>query len=302
MKPSPVLPVLPSDLERTILEICALALPVSIPKLMLVARRVKLWLEPLLYRTIVIFAPTIRAYPRCSRETIEELMRTRAHFLHSSVRNLMIGNWDPNAETAKRILSACRRVENLYLLLDETCYSALPELGARSLKRLHFNMGDLFGPSLNSAPPFIHPIFSQITHLELFHPSQNPDWSGLALLPCLTHLAFDGLGPLASYLQILQTRASLRMLIVLLSSPSQLGADFGGHTALISDPRFVVMTLQLYFADWQIGIQTKVDFWMYAADFIAQRWSGEVNRLQNFLSEDPSVDYTKYVRESDAWY
>ncbi|KAJ7913071.1 hypothetical protein B0H13DRAFT_1874237 [Mycena leptocephala] len=124
----------------------------------------------------------------------------------------------------------------------------------------------------------------------LLHPSQNPDWSGLALLPCLTHLAFDGLGPLAPYLQILQTCASLRMLIVLLSSPSQLGADFGGHTALISDPRFV------------IGIQTKVDFWMYTADFIAQRRSGEVNRLQYFLSEDPSVDYTKYVRESDAWY
>ncbi|KAJ7480449.1 hypothetical protein B0H11DRAFT_2223805 [Mycena galericulata] len=162
-------------------------------------------------------------------------------------------------------------------------------------------MEDLFDPSRDLARAFTHPVFSQITHLELFHPAQNPDWSGLALLPCLTHLAFDGLGPLPQYLQILQKCTSLHMLVVLLSSPSQLGADFEAHTALISDPRFVVMTLMCYFADWQVAIHTELDFWMHAADFIAQRCSGEVDRLQYFLSEDPSVDYTKYMREGDTW-
>ncbi|KAJ7629850.1 hypothetical protein B0H17DRAFT_1091096 [Mycena rosella] len=49
-------PALPPELERQIFEICALFRPVSIPKLMLVAWRVKQWIEPILYRTVVIGA------------------------------------------------------------------------------------------------------------------------------------------------------------------------------------------------------------------------------------------------------
>ncbi|KAJ7887662.1 hypothetical protein B0H14DRAFT_3430691 [Mycena olivaceomarginata] len=43
-------PMLPAELEREVFEICSLSRPVSIPTLMLIAKRVKEWIEPLLYR------------------------------------------------------------------------------------------------------------------------------------------------------------------------------------------------------------------------------------------------------------
>ncbi|KAJ6505111.1 hypothetical protein C8R45DRAFT_544408 [Mycena sanguinolenta] len=47
-------PTLPPELERRIFEIAALACPVRIPTLMLVARRVKFLVEPLLYRVVFL--------------------------------------------------------------------------------------------------------------------------------------------------------------------------------------------------------------------------------------------------------
>ncbi|KAJ7121829.1 hypothetical protein C8R43DRAFT_1136349 [Mycena crocata] len=52
------LPVLPVELEREIFEIAAHSRPRSVPTLVLVASRVKVWVEPFLYRTIFLDAYT----------------------------------------------------------------------------------------------------------------------------------------------------------------------------------------------------------------------------------------------------
>ncbi|KAJ7826702.1 hypothetical protein B0H14DRAFT_2816723 [Mycena olivaceomarginata] len=56
-------PMLPLELEREIFEIYALSWPKLIPKLMLVAKCVKEWVEPLLYRIISIDVFPIAGLP-----------------------------------------------------------------------------------------------------------------------------------------------------------------------------------------------------------------------------------------------
>ncbi|KAJ6550049.1 hypothetical protein B0H19DRAFT_1160293 [Mycena capillaripes] len=46
--------ILPPELERLIFEIAALESPKSMPALILVARRVQIWIEPLLYGVLAL--------------------------------------------------------------------------------------------------------------------------------------------------------------------------------------------------------------------------------------------------------
>ncbi|KAJ7887124.1 hypothetical protein B0H14DRAFT_2696630 [Mycena olivaceomarginata] len=59
-------PKLPPELECTIFEIAALARPKMIPSLILVAHRVKHWVEPLLYRVIMVVPRTRPSSSTCS--------------------------------------------------------------------------------------------------------------------------------------------------------------------------------------------------------------------------------------------
>ncbi|KAJ7461189.1 hypothetical protein FB451DRAFT_1405047 [Mycena latifolia] len=89
------LPALPLDLERHIFEITALSRPVLIPRLMLVAWRVKEWAEPLLYRTITTSdASRIvhdENYPLLtSAAMLLALEKKPATFFRDAVRNLYL--------------------------------------------------------------------------------------------------------------------------------------------------------------------------------------------------------------------
>ncbi|CAK5266550.1 unnamed protein product, partial [Mycena citricolor] len=64
---------LPEDVERYIFEIGAFSNPRSISTYMLVARRVKIWLEPLLYRTLVTGSEAIPAIPAVPLQRILDL-------------------------------------------------------------------------------------------------------------------------------------------------------------------------------------------------------------------------------------
>ncbi|KAF7377257.1 hypothetical protein MSAN_00146000 [Mycena sanguinolenta] len=104
---SPV--TLPADLERTIFEITAFAAPECIPRLVLVAWRVKIWLEPILYRTLVIEGKRHNLIP-----FLDTLASKPAAFFADSTRHLFMDDFDPSAMRA--ILSACSQVENLWVI------------------------------------------------------------------------------------------------------------------------------------------------------------------------------------------
>ncbi|KAJ7087461.1 hypothetical protein C8R44DRAFT_820131 [Mycena epipterygia] len=284
---SPV-PVLPPELERLIFEICASSRPVLIPKLMLVSWRVKDWVERLLYRTIAISrTPPIQGYPIFTTDIVLSAIRSTskpADFFRDSVRNLLL-HAVPE-DTMKEILSKCTRVENLWAsgvgraarLLDLSSTVSLP------LKQLYMNFSPLL-PAIQAR----HPLFAQITHVELMSlpiPDDITMWcSTLSLLPRLTHLSFNDEDFIPMCLPFLQNCKLLAVLVSLDGKPP--APEY--EDALARDPRFVVMCSSWFFKDWQMGVHVGRDYWSRAEDFIAKRRSGEIDARQYEMVEDETV-------------
>jgi len=287
-------PVLPIELEREIFEIAARSYPQSIPKLMLVAWRVRTWVEPLLYRTI-IFSPSrgdhydaklVKGDPLHSRDTLFLILKSKPP---SFFRHVPLNLFLPIRELddATLILSHCLGIENLWL---NAPFKVLPHLfplvADLPLKRFHSHLGPLFGSAAQI--DFSHQFFAQITHLGLYDYAvggrvDHEVWSKLSLIPHLTHLSFDPIF-VGVCLTLLRTCPSLRVLVAI-----GLGSDIDHHPdrdALANDPRFVVMNSKWVARDWQIGTRTGGDHWSRAEDFIVKRKSGEVDIRQYRLLVD----------------
>ncbi|KAJ7434913.1 hypothetical protein B0H11DRAFT_1887544 [Mycena galericulata] len=267
-----LVPVLPPELERQIFEICALSRPTLIPKFMLIAWRVKEWVEPLLYHTIVLIndEPPIDGYPHFIIEIMLSAIHSKpAAFFRDSVRNLFLYL----VPEEKEILSICTRVENLWIAPVQKRPSDLSILEPSTLKHLYTNALYLF----LDAPAV---LFGQLTHLELTGPSgHDVDGlrSSLPRLPQLTHLCFynDGFTPI--FLPVLQHCPFLTVLISLDGSTLKASEN---ERILAKDDRFVAMqTSSPWFVDWQVGVASGIDYWHRAERFIAKRRSGEIDPL-----------------------
>jgi hypothetical protein len=145
------------------------------------------------------------------------------------------------------------------------------------LKRFYGALGPLFG----SLPrvDLTHQFFGQITHLGLCdYPCEIVDsefWSGLPLIPNLTHFSLDSAW-LDAFPAVLRTCPSLRVLVGI-GLPMYEGPPPGLGT-LPNDPRFVMMDLDSEDSDWQIGTRTGNDYWARAENFIAKRKAGIIDR------------------------
>ncbi|KAJ6453182.1 hypothetical protein C8R45DRAFT_1193259 [Mycena sanguinolenta] len=271
MAPIAVSPALPPELERAIFEIVALSWPRLIPKLtVLVAWRVKSWVEPLLYRTIIV-----GSYPSYDNPL-------KRHFRFPLPRHLHLAH-GVESEAAV-ILSACSAVENLWLAAWTPIVVSETDL---SLKRLHASLKGIFG---SSPIDFSHHRLSSITHLEIFD-VVAPDsfdmgvWSALAYLPNLIHLAFNSEEYLSLCLALLPAWELLHVLVILFSE--NIGAedllDEYHVTELVEDPRFVVMTVAEYIEDWAVGAHIGWNYFARAERHVARRRSGEVNCASSAL-------------------
>ncbi|KAF8161930.1 hypothetical protein K438DRAFT_1776210 [Mycena galopus ATCC 62051] len=113
-------PFLPIDLERHIFEICARSRPALIPKLMLVAWRVKEWVEPLLYHTITFLEYAARAidgYPIFTWRVLLCAIATKpTSFFARSVRNVCLLAHDGLEADLETLLSVCTGVKNLAIV------------------------------------------------------------------------------------------------------------------------------------------------------------------------------------------
>ncbi|KAJ7620405.1 hypothetical protein FB45DRAFT_930245 [Roridomyces roridus] len=281
-------PVLPPDLERLIFELAAYSRPRSMHKLMLVACRVKEWLEPIVYRVAIVTKEIdggyllVRGYPQAD---VARLLSSPTTPLHQSVRNLCL--MGSEREATAHILSACFRVQNIWGMGPEL--KQLLEFGSRlRLKRLHCELARLFNVALQT--DFGHPLFAHITHLELFDRPRTMDsfpWAGLISLPHLTHLAFNGVQCITICPDLLRRCPSLRvLLLVVLVDERPLTAP---PPDLLHDGRFVWMVCTEYIKDWHMGAFTGVDFWSRAEEFIEQRRTGEIDPLQYRIDKDASI-------------
>ncbi|KAJ7617910.1 hypothetical protein FB45DRAFT_932950 [Roridomyces roridus] len=284
-------PMLPLELERAIFEVAAYEEPLCVPRLMLVAWRVKKWVERYLYR-ILLFSDDppglhgIYAYPYNAPEPDDDILlythitSLPVDLLQSSVRHLCVGEYD---ELAQFLLSTCTSVEDFW----GSPSGQIDRLARLPLKRLHCSPLDVFGPK---PVDFSHSLFSHVTHLEIFERHMTvdlPSWSGLASIPHLTHLAFDEANFLSIAADLLRMCAFLHVMIY--TRPSETSPVPVVSEDLRQDSRFVVMLCDEYIKDWQMGALTGVDFWSRAEDFVGKRRTGQVDRLQYVIEEDASM-------------
>ncbi|KAJ7745746.1 hypothetical protein B0H16DRAFT_1558087 [Mycena metata] len=285
--------LLPPELEREIFEFAALSQPVTIPKLMLVAWHVKEWVEPLLYRTIVFDDP-IDGHPTFTIDILLSAIRSKpAFFFHNAVRhiNFQTGHHISPADSMV-IISVCSGVENIVGYHD-------PILGQSHLplKRLSTSLREILNP-LESSPlspaNFALPLFSRLTHLELrsdfLRASDADEWTGLATLPQLTHLAFNSYITFPVFKRILDTSSTLQILVLLTPYVPSWETEGGRDKedgSLLHDMRFVVMACGDPHRDWQMGARGGRDHWRRAEEFAASRQAGLVN--QWFIETDESI-------------
>ncbi|KAF7342160.1 hypothetical protein MVEN_01803800 [Mycena venus] len=275
-------PRLPVELERKIFELAAHSHSKSIPILFLVAHRVKLWLEPILY-SVVVFSDPLPGHVCFEPTHFTSAIQSQAISEH--VTNLFIPFDSKQAPDLDLdlILASCSAVQNLVLFPKQT--DLLPFLSSMPLRRLTIPLDDVFSPANID---FLHPLFSHITHLELMDgPLDNSRWeeySGLALLPNLTHLSFLVQRSLRIFQGALAACPALQVLVALywkfhVFDPAM------GLESLGQDTRFVCMPAPSFAQDWQIGARGGEDFWVRAEKFIAQRVSGQIDRGTFVLRE-----------------
>ncbi|KAF8151858.1 hypothetical protein K438DRAFT_1988151 [Mycena galopus ATCC 62051] len=285
----PSLPILPPELERAIFEIAAHLRPLWIPQFMLVAQRVKTWVEPLLYRTIALsgtwpeMAADLKEQPRFQCDTLLPIIQSNSFsFPGDSVRNLLLGFI--SSTDAEVVLSACRSVENLWIVMKRPG-DLFPLIGDLPLKHLYCHVEDLFGPE--RPIDFTHRVFTNITHLHIFDSlrtkggaDQKERWKKLCLIPHLTHLCFNrtGLVIMDVWLTLLRTCKSLRVLVVRDAKSHSilhtLIATYAEGPDLINDPRFMTMSCKFDVYDWRMGTLTGMDYWSQAeAGIVANYFS-----------------------------
>ncbi|KAF7366318.1 Tyrosinase central domain-containing protein [Mycena sanguinolenta] len=142
------------------------------------------------------------------------------------------------------------------------------------LRYLSTNLAYLF-PS--DGIDFMHPLFSRITHLQVWDDLDTArweEWSGLTTIPNLTHLAFLLTKSSSIFKNTLAACPGLKVIIFQYSSLGD-NPEFGVES-LAHDTRFVCLHARPFYVDWQIGARGGEDFWVRAEQFIARRNRGEI--------------------------
>ncbi|KAJ7204168.1 hypothetical protein GGX14DRAFT_647743 [Mycena pura] len=263
---------LPPELERNVFKLAALDRPLSIPKLIRVAWRVKQWVEPLLYRTLVIDDKPIHGIPCCDMDTFRRITETKSpDFLADAVRNVMVGSSDD--DHLQTIFSACPGIQNLYS--SGNPYAPRAALDILPLRHLYCALGTVFDSSAHVHDAGSRRIFAHLTHLQLFRGGPEPRdnelfVSTLAQIPNLSHLSmYPTLQPI--YSQILDACTHLRVLVVLTMQIWR-GEQYAG----LSDVRFVRMRPRRSAGvDWELGILTGNNFWARAEAIVARKIAGK---------------------------
>ncbi|KAJ7636629.1 hypothetical protein FB45DRAFT_448385 [Roridomyces roridus] len=256
-------PRLPMDIERETFEWTAIAHPSSIPTLLLVARRVRIWVEPYLYRAIKV-APW-PPYSIMERDVLNGTGKP-ASFYRDAVRHLYIQD-KPRAD----VLKICTRTRSI------TSFGRAPELmpvlPQMDLRRLSLSLRELF-----NGPPYLHPLFQTITHLDLHDiigedDEQDPVVRLLPALPALTHLCLcDQVPPVR---KILADCSHLQILVnPWLISDAALGRTLAANPP-IQDPRFMVTVYNDVNDEWEADVKGH-SIWEAAEEFVERKRRGEI--------------------------
>ncbi|KAJ7028128.1 hypothetical protein C8F04DRAFT_1266335 [Mycena alexandri] len=280
---------LPPDLERLIFETAARLHPTIIPKLVLVAWRVKNWLEPVLYRVLFVTSSQIlhpmhqfNGFHVFNVDILLIAIDTNPPgFLRRLVRSVLIEDTTRSKPfEIQTVLAACGDATSV--CMDFAPGPLLPEVAAmRSLCRLRISAGTLLATDSHIA----RPLFPHLTHLELLEaylPNNRSSWAldaddvyiKLPRFPNLTHVAFNTAPHNAVFAKTVHDDRRLRCIVFLVSRPVVLGAA----SPFLHDRRFICVQQDPDpRADWLRGADGGEDFWKRAEAFIEARHKGSID-------------------------
>ncbi|KAJ7127593.1 hypothetical protein C8R43DRAFT_1210837 [Mycena crocata] len=255
--------VLPVELEREIFELTARLHPQCMPVLLLVAQRVKIWYRYFFRKSV---------YRRSPGEISNMMRAKQASFFHERVRHICFARTSDPQDIAK-ILVVCTAAVNIAFFNAEVGASLPPVLAALPLQRLSATLGDLFYPS---APDLEHPLFANITHLDILDWRDGgwDMWDGLAGLPRLTHLSFNDDISNSVCQGALDDCSALEVLVIVWSRRVVLEEDPYDRAELTVDSRFVMIVVTKYLEDWETGARGGEDYWSRADQFVKKRRAG----------------------------
>ncbi|KAF7292208.1 hypothetical protein MIND_01248100 [Mycena indigotica] len=265
-------PALPPELELVIFQTAAKASLHTLYTLLLVARRTRLWLEPLLYQTL-----------RFSREykspNLTAMDPSRHAFLAHTVRHVVIsGHIDADIPPFVAPLRICSQMT--HLALGFSTYH--PVVGAALLLLRHLRCL-AFDPRVCqlTASDAALPVFAGLTHLELF--KMLPDTAEFcAALPRLTHLALNTLNE-AAITQMLAACPRLELLVILQDEENPMGVLLSAAPAALTHDQRLVITA---YVDWDEGVLDSWNYWAVAEEFLAQKRSGAIPKTQFVADRD----------------
>ncbi|KAJ7932124.1 hypothetical protein B0H13DRAFT_810119 [Mycena leptocephala] len=304
-------PRLPEDLEREIFLLaasdtaCGSSLDqnwgapsrTSIPTLMRVAKRTHRWLEPVLYRILLLLD-----YPDNTKFIQDRLKNKPPHIWRDGPRYLFLalGDESPNVAVMKELLEKCTGIRDLnFNPPDDHPRLFLPQLDAMTgLRSLSTELQALFDDSILSIN-LSRPAFAGLTHLMLFddlpacseadgqHLAQQ-----LALVPQLTNLALVGSVPQHTVLAILSAceDTRLRILVNRRQDLCQWTVQMLYERELsdIQDARFVIMPFGV--GEWEDAARgMKDDFWAEAERFVDGKRRKQFPAERFWTDEDMTV-------------
>ncbi|KAJ7731797.1 hypothetical protein DFH07DRAFT_945088, partial [Mycena maculata] len=109
-----VVPIFPPDLEREVFETAAILHFRTIPTLLLVAHRIFIWIEPLLYRVLEPSSSKRHPSSQSMDDIVRRLLRTKpASFFETGVRDIFLGlHSDLSEEEVHTLLRSCTKIES----------------------------------------------------------------------------------------------------------------------------------------------------------------------------------------------
>ncbi|TFK66889.1 hypothetical protein BDN72DRAFT_843666 [Pluteus cervinus] len=260
---NPFRTIFPEDIEREIWETAARLHTNEAPSYRLVSKYVKLWIDPIIYSTIIWHIE--QQSPKCN---LLEILTTQSHHIQHLL--FRTGKGHTNLSILQ-LLPLCPNIIDLAIWAD-TVIGVIKYCQHLRPKRLSISFETLFSePSGFNQPT--HPIFTDLTHLELVATCYKwSDWKELSKLPRLTHLSltYDSTREVVD--GVLDTRDGCKLLKILVlvdghATPKVWETETHYEH---SDPRVVALAVE-YISDWEEYAWGRRNSWLVAEGIVAER-------------------------------
>ncbi|KAH8806858.1 hypothetical protein DL96DRAFT_1717540 [Flagelloscypha sp. PMI_526] len=267
-------PRLPADLECRIFTTSASANQTTIASLLLVARRVREWIEPLRFRCLVFGVPS-SSYQFASPAKYNLLASKTPSFLATHTKSFLIRGSivydDYNKIFSLLVSSSFRGLTELAFWIDG---GDLPgPWSFPHLRRLSFNVIHIFSfydvlqkhPSQTLGITHLKLVFSAISEL----PGLTPQ------LPALSHIQTTWMGSDEGH-DALQKLLELNQIVVVIIEAHSSQRGFHTRWPILLHPKIVYSDVNDWESEWRAQATGQPDFWEKAE---AERADSQEERI-----------------------